>query len=237
MVEVPDAARSVGAQQEEVSTALNLEPVAVTTPPEPAGPDAGDLGDALLAIVSDKTGYPAEMLDLDMDMEADLGIDSIKRVEILGALQEQYPDMPEVAPDELAELRTLAQVLDYAQSELEGAAAPGSSDVPAPISTYETAPDHPSERSVPEADEPDLAGDLLDIVSDKTGYPAEMLELDMDMEADLGIDSIKRVEILGALQDRHPSLPEVEPDLLAELRTLGQVIEYMQQEGVALKKV
>ncbi len=26
---------------------------------------------------------------------------------------------------------------------------------------------------------------LLDVVSDKTGYPAEMLELDMDIEAEL----------------------------------------------------
>ena len=39
---------------------------------------------------------------------------------------------------------------------------------------------------------------LLEVVSEKTGYPAEMLELGMDMEADLGIDSIKRVEIFGA---------------------------------------
>jgi hypothetical protein len=47
---------------------------------------------ALLAIVSEKTGYPVETLELDMDMEADLGIDSIKRVEILGALQAQFPN-------------------------------------------------------------------------------------------------------------------------------------------------
>ncbi|MDW4911697.1 phosphopantetheine-binding protein, partial [Streptomyces sp. ADMS] len=38
---------------------------------------------ALLAVVAAKTGYPAEMLDLGMDVEADLGIDSIKRVEIM----------------------------------------------------------------------------------------------------------------------------------------------------------
>lgn len=46
------------------------------------------------------------MLELEMDMEADLGIDSIKRVEILGAMQELYPNMPPVNPEELAELRT-----------------------------------------------------------------------------------------------------------------------------------
>ena len=47
-----------------------------------------ELAEALLAVVSEKTGYPAEMLELSMDMEADLGIDSIKRVEILGAMRD-----------------------------------------------------------------------------------------------------------------------------------------------------
>ncbi len=54
-----------------------------------------------------------------------------------------------------------------------------------------------------------------------------MLELDMDMEADLGIDSIKRVEILGAMQEQHPELPEVNPNELAELRTLREIVEHM----------
>jgi polyketide-type polyunsaturated fatty acid synthase PfaA len=68
---------------------------------------------ALLEVVSDKTGYPPEMLEIGMDMEADLGIDSIKRVEILGAMQELFPDLPPVKPEELAELRTLAQIVTY----------------------------------------------------------------------------------------------------------------------------
>ena len=42
------------------------------------------------------------------------------------------------------------------------------------------------------------------MVAEKTGYPTEMLELDMELEADLGIDSIKRVEILSAMQEKHP---------------------------------
>ncbi|GIT04351.1 MAG: hypothetical protein CM1200mP28_16100 [Deltaproteobacteria bacterium] len=47
------------------------------------------------------------------------------------------------------------------------------------------------------------------IVSEKTGYPQQMLEPEMDMESDLGIDSIKRVEILGTAQEKLPSLPEI----------------------------
>jgi hypothetical protein len=49
---------------------------------------------------------------MDMELEADLGIDSIKRVQILGTLQEALPDLPRLAPEELAELRTLRQITD-----------------------------------------------------------------------------------------------------------------------------
>ena len=34
---------------------------------------------------------------------------------------------------------------------------------------------------------------LLEVVAEKTGYPAAMLTMDMELEAGLGIDSIKRV--------------------------------------------
>jgi acyl carrier protein len=80
---------------------------------------------------------------------------------------------------------------------------------------------------------------LLEVVGEKTGYPPEMLELEMDMEADLGIDSIKRVEILGTMEDQVENLPPFETDTLAELRTLGQVVEYIsdvKKEGREEKK-
>ncbi len=77
----------------------------------------------------------------------------------------------------------------------------------------------------------DLNLALLAIVSEKTGYPSEMLELSMDMEADLGIDSIKRVEILGGMQERFPNLPHIDPSALSDLRTLGQIVDYMSKSA------
>ena len=50
----------------------------------------------------------------------------------------------------------------------------------------------------------------------------------MDMEADLGIDSIKRVEILGAMQDKFPDLPQGNVEDIGELRTMGQIVEYIE---------
>ncbi|MEM6792091.1 MAG: SDR family NAD(P)-dependent oxidoreductase, partial [Myxococcota bacterium] len=46
----------------------------------------------------------------------------------------------------------------------------------------------------------------------------------MDLEADLGVDSIKRVEILSAVRKAAPHLPDVAARDLAALRTLGEVI-------------
>ena len=89
-------------------------------PTIPINIDTSTLGETLLSIVSDKTGYPVEMLDLSMDIEADLGIDSIKRVEILGGLLELYPDLPRPNPEELAELRTLGQIVEYMQHQAQG---------------------------------------------------------------------------------------------------------------------
>jgi NAD(P)-dependent dehydrogenase (short-subunit alcohol dehydrogenase family) len=54
-----------------------------------------------------------------------------------------------------------------------------------------------------------------------------MLQLDMDVEADLGIDSIKRVEILSTLEEKMPDLPKISPDQMGTLKTLGQILAYL----------
>jgi len=74
----------------------------------------------------------------------------------------------------------------------------------------------------------DLVAQMLEVVADKTGYPVEMLDLSMALEADLGIDSIKRVEILSAVQERIPSLPDVETATMAALVTLQEIVDYLQ---------
>src|SRR5207245_457207 len=72
---------------------------------------------------------------------------------------------------------------------------------------------------------------LLEVVAEKTGYPAEMLELDMELDADLGIDSIKRVEIFSALQERLPHAPVVKSEHLGTLRTLRQVVDFLSRSA------
>ena len=179
-----------------------------------------------LTVVSEKTGYPQEMLELSMDMESDLGIDSIKRVEILGSVQDQIPQLPEVPGDELAEMGTLGEIVEHLQSKLGTPSSSALQTAPAQSEVQDT----PVSTSVSGNSAADVTSVMLAIVSEKTGYPQEMLELSMDMESDLGIDSIKRVEILGSVQDQIPQLPEVPGDELAEMRTLGQIVEHLKSK-------
>jgi len=79
---------------------------------------------------------------------------------------------------------------------------------------------------------------LLETVRDRTGYPIETLGLELDMEADLGIDSIKRVEILGKLRDEFPGLKSLSEsaetmDGLTQARTLGAIVDRMVTAGGA----
>ncbi|WP_345869959.1 SDR family NAD(P)-dependent oxidoreductase [Shewanella algae] len=206
--------------QQSAGVNASVQPEAIQ--PSPAQSNAAsDVTALMLQVVADKTGYPTEMLELGMDMEADLGIDSIKRVEILGTVQDALPELPQLDAATLSECRTLGQIVDY----LQQSAGVNASVQPLPAQS------NAAQSNTAHANQNDVTALMLQVVADKTGYPAEMLELGMDMEADLGIDSIKRVEILGTVQDALPELPQLDAATLSECRTLGQIVDYLQQSA------
>jgi NAD(P)-dependent dehydrogenase (short-subunit alcohol dehydrogenase family)/acyl carrier protein len=76
----------------------------------------------------------------------------------------------------------------------------------------------------------------LEAIAEKTGYPVEMLELEMALDTDLGIDSIKRVEILSVLQERLPGAPAIKPEHLGTLQTVGQIVDFLASASVSETK-
>lgn len=88
------------------------------------GPGVGDVSGALLSAVADATGYPVSMLDLGMSLDGDLGVDSIKRVQILSALGEVVPGLPELDAAELGRLRTLGDIVDRLGVAVGGTSEP-----------------------------------------------------------------------------------------------------------------
>ncbi len=183
------------------------QPTAPLARPAPA-PDRSRFERAVLEVVSEKTGYPVDMLALGMGMDSDLGIDSIKRVEIMAALRGRLPAAPEIRPEHLGSLQTLEQVVAFL--------AGGGPDEAAPV---------PGGNAAPSGSHVSLA--LLAVIAEKTGYPVEMLNLGMSMDSDLGIDSIKRVEIMAALRELLPGSPEIKPEHLGALQTLQQVVDFL----------
>jgi acyl transferase domain-containing protein/NAD(P)-dependent dehydrogenase (short-subunit alcohol dehydrogenase family)/acyl carrier protein len=195
------------------------------TKPEPVSPAAsapslvprgnGSIAGIVIDVVSEKTGYPEEVLELDMQLDADLGIDSIKRVEILSALQDRLPSLPSIPPEVLGKLRSLRSIVEAISDPV---ASNGE-----PTEAANASQDLPVNGAPGE-----MARVLVETVALKTGYPAEMLELEMRLDTDLGIDSIKRVEIFSAIQDRLPGMRAAGPEEIGTLGTLRDIVAFLE---------
>ena len=48
-----------------------------------------------------------------------------------------------------------------------------------------------------------MTAELTALIADKTGYDPSELEPDFELEADLGIDTVKQAEIFGEIRERH----------------------------------
>ncbi len=71
-----------------------------------------DVKERILALVVEKTGYPQDMLDLDLDLEADLGVDTVKQAEMFAAIREIY-SIPRDENRKLRDYPTLAHVIRF----------------------------------------------------------------------------------------------------------------------------
>jgi acyl transferase domain-containing protein/NAD(P)H-dependent flavin oxidoreductase YrpB (nitropropane dioxygenase family)/NADP-dependent 3-hydroxy acid dehydrogenase YdfG len=137
----------VGSSQEEIpAIALNVDPSGLRNPnrsvanqhephqerqvPEPhvtapAHADE-DVLQTVLRLISEYTGYPTDLLNLDVALEADLGIASIKRTEIFATLQRTLalpdPDGSTAIAERFRKAKTIRNVIGVIESAIAGAA-------------------------------------------------------------------------------------------------------------------
>jgi acyl carrier protein len=193
-------------------------------------PDAADsVTDKVLEIVAAKTGYPQDMLDLDLDLEADLGIDTVKQAETIAAIRETF-DIPVQQNLSLRDYPTLKHVIRFVYAmrpELQ-AEERGSGGAAAQEPLAESSEDRAEESGGGE--QPDAADSVtdtvLEIVAAKTGYPQDMLDLDLDLEADLGIDTVKQAETIAAIRETF-DIPVQQNLSLRDYPTLKHVIGFV----------
>ncbi len=96
------------------------------------------------------------------------------------------------------------------------------------------ASENEAQQVPPQLDTKDLLANLLAIVAERTGYPTHMLHPDLDLEADLSIDSIKRIEILAEFCKRLKLVgPQIKDDQkvidkLAAQKTIRSIVAWLE---------
>ena len=184
-----------------------------------------DLAARVVALVAEQTGYPPELLDLDLDLEADLGIDTVKQAELFAQVRETYG----IARDDSLKLRdypTLNHVIGFVRDR-----TPNPPPQPTPDRAAEATESGGSAAAAPAAAVPepsgeDLAARVVALVAEQTGYPPELLDLDLDLEADLGIDTVKQAELFAQVRETY-GIARDDSLKLRDYPTLNHVIGFV----------
>ncbi|MEV4146704.1 SDR family NAD(P)-dependent oxidoreductase [Amycolatopsis sp. NPDC049691] len=220
----------IAAQRDVLLGYLGSEAPAVVSAPVPvpvpvvealpvvAAPAERPVLETIVEVIGERTGYPVEMIEPDLDLEADLSVDSIKRAEIAGELATRL-GLAGGDVEEFAKARTAAAIADLVGAQRPNVALVAS-DAPNVAFGASDAPKATLGRSVLET--------VVEVIGNRTGYPVEMIEPDLDLEADLSIDSIKRAEIAGELTVR---LGEGDVEELAKARTAAGIAEMLTAES------
>ena len=135
------------------------------------------------------------MLALDLDLEADLGIDTVKQAELFATIREEYG----IDRDDKLQLRdypTLDHVVGFVRDRTATRGTTHHHRADRPCRRRRRLRVRPPPRSTP------VAARIVALVAEQTGYPADMLALDLDLEADLGIDTVKQAELFATIRER-----------------------------------
>ncbi len=191
----------------------------------------------IYTLVSQVSGHDVRDLEPDLFLESDLGLDSIKTVQMLNGLVELVPperqgDFLQAVPmEQLMQLQTLGDIIAVAQNWLK------SEDNQPQSSVSQTAKSFSPEIQVkPEimTAENNASEQIYTLVSQVSGHDVGDLEPDLFLESDLGLDSIKTVQMLNGLVELVPPerqgdfLQAVPMEQLMQLQTLGDIIAVAQ---------
>jgi enoyl-[acyl-carrier protein] reductase III len=209
--------------------------------------EGGDeIAETVLATIAEVTRYPRSVLGLEAELEDELGIESVKRAEILSVLSTRLALPPPPADGTLGRLKTIADVIAVVEAALSakggqasavlpisGAPAPSTSPViafPAAVAAATPAASPAAEPArsavVPAAivrASSGIAETVVATIAEVTRYPRSVLLPEAELEDELGIESVKRAEIVSVL-GRKLGLEPPNDGSLGQLRTIADVV-------------
>ncbi|MCK5046314.1 MAG: KR domain-containing protein, partial [Candidatus Heimdallarchaeota archaeon] len=72
----------------------------------------------------------------------------------------------------------------------------------------------------------EIIHEVLNLIAEKTGYPTDMIETDMELEEDLGIDTVKQAEMLGIIRSKW-NLPREEGIQIQDYSSVNKIADYI----------
>ena len=210
------------------------------TPLSAVGDQGQDLGSILTHIttmVADATGYTVEELEPQLELEAELGIDTVKQAELLVAIREAF-GIGEGVEVVLSELNTLENLATFVLRETT--ASDGLISTKSVSSSEAKKPQ--LENEIQAAPQPSVSSgqnileEIQAMVADATGYTVDELEPELELESELGIDTVKQAELLGAMKEAFGIPDGVEQDL-ASLSTLEKLAAWVGEHARTMTSV
>ncbi|MCS5534087.1 MAG: acyltransferase domain-containing protein, partial [Candidatus Poseidoniaceae archaeon] len=204
------------------------EPVAVSKPEVVGDLETSDIVPTVVEVVVAHTGYPADFIELDQDLEGELGIDTVKQAEIMADIRDKF-SLPIDEDFVLSDYPTLNHMIAYIATMTGGevvAQAPIATPIPQAETVVEEEVEATPVPTPPPAGSADIEGKLVEVVVKHTGYPADFIEMDQDLEGELGIDTVKQAEIMGEIRDIF-SLPIDDDFVLSDHPTLNHFSAYI----------
>ncbi len=142
----------------------------------------------VLSVVAEQTGYPSDMLELELDLEADLGIDTVKQAETFAAIRDHYG----IERDDNLSLRdypTLAHVVDFVRDRANlPAPTPAAAPAAAPAAPPAAAPAVAAAPSTPVLGTALPQGDDEASAALRRRIPVPVLRPDLDLCVETGVE-------------------------------------------------
>ena len=207
----------------------------------------------LIDTVVELTGYSADVIDFDADLEAELGIDSIKKAQVIGELAEWASVELDLRKIKLSQFRSLGDIRSLAVASPD-AIFPIHTPTLAVVKNFEL----PNPRAIVgnqaelAVKQQNVAGNrnghvctvsaatkpsivvgqleslMVDFIVDQTGYSPDVVDMDADLEGELGLDSIKKAQLLGELVSHYDlSSVDLRRIRLASFPTLATIRDFV----------
>ena len=190
----------------------------------------------IVEIVAEETQYPPDFLDPTLDMEADLGIDTVKQAEIFGMVQEEY-NITFGEDLDLSQYNTLERVANFV---IDSLGSGNDDDKSQQVIVQEVAVENKQVETkatknivekhentkVSSSSKKEIIEQIITVISKQTDYPRDYLDIELDLEGDLGIDTVKQAELFGTIRESYNI--EFQDDLdLSNYNTIDKIADFV----------